>query len=264
MTGTDGTTAIPGGRLAWRAQGTGPLAVWAHGLTQSGRSQEEAGMFDWEPVAASGRRLLRYDARGHGQSPGEADPGTYTWSALAGDLLALLDALTPGTPVAGIGTSMGTATLLHAAVRAPGRFSRLVLTAPPTAWAARAAQRHAYEATADAVEREGLAAFGRLLADGPVPPAFTDLAEYPPRPRVGDSLLTPILRGAARSDLPSQEELASLDLPVLVLAWSGDPVHPVPTAEHLTSLIPDARLRIAQAPGETLAWGAVTAGFLAE
>ncbi|MGW4484405.1 alpha/beta fold hydrolase [Amycolatopsis sp. NPDC004368] len=259
MTGTEGTTA----GLAWQSEGTGPLVVWAHGLTQSGRSQEDVGMFDWGPVAASGRQLLRYDARGHGASSGEADPDLYTWPALAGDLLGLLDVLSPGTRVAGIGTSMGTATLLHAAVRAPGRFSRLVVTAPPTAWAARAAQRDAYEATADALERDGFAAFAKLAAGGPVPPAFTGLPGYPPAPQVGDGLLPSVLRGAARSDLPSEEELASLDLPVLVLAWSGDPVHPVPTAERLTSVLPDARLHIAEAPGATREWGALAAEFLA-
>jgi pimeloyl-ACP methyl ester carboxylesterase len=263
MTGEDGMTAVPGGRLAWRSSGTGPLAVWAHGLTQSGHSQEEGGIFDWTPVEASGRRLVRYDARGHGASPGEQDPGMYTWPALATDLLALLDALAPGTPVAGIGNSMGTATLLHAAILAPGRFSRLVLTAPPTAWEARDAQRSAYEATADALDREGQAAFERMIAGGPVPPPFADLADYPPAPRVGDGLLPSILRGAARSDLPDPKELAGIDLPVLVLAWSGDPVHPTSTAEHLTALLPDARLRTARVPGDTAGWGRMAAGFLA-
>jgi len=40
---------------------------------------------------------------------------------------------------------MGTGTVLHAVVKAPGRFERLVLTAPPTTWEARAAQAEIYE-----------------------------------------------------------------------------------------------------------------------
>ncbi|WP_326834218.1 alpha/beta hydrolase [Amycolatopsis rhabdoformis] len=96
-----------------------------------------------------------------------------------------------------------------------------------------------------------------------MPPAFEGLAGYLPAPRVGAGLLPSLLRGAARSDLPAPPELAGLDLPVLVLAWAGDPVHPVPTAERLTVLLPDARLLVAEAPGETKAWGASAAEFLA-
>ncbi|MGW2035611.1 alpha/beta fold hydrolase [Streptomyces sp. NPDC001811] len=263
MTAGSGSVAVPGGRIAWECSGSGPLAVWAHGLTQSGRSQEAAGMFDWSPVTASGRSLLRYDARGHGESAGTPGAEAYTWPALAGDLLTLLDGVSPQAPVAGIGTSMGTATLLHAAVRAPGRFDRLVLTAPPTAWAARDAQREAYEATAQAVDRDGMAAFQRLLTGGPIPPAFTGARGYPPAPRVAADLLPSVLRGAARSDLPPEEDIASLPLPVLVLAWDGDPVHPVATAERLAELLPAARLSIATTSGATREWGHAAAKFLA-
>jgi 3-oxoadipate enol-lactonase len=74
--------------------------------------------------------------------------------------------------------------------------------------------------------------------------------------------LPSILRGAADSDLPDEAALSALALPVLVLAWTGDPGHPLETAERLTALIDGARLRTAE-DGEQLAqWGEITADFL--
>jgi 3-oxoadipate enol-lactonase len=55
------------------------------------------------------------------------------WAELAWDLLDLSgDIDETNGPIDAIGASMGTGTLLHAAVRAPHRFRRLVLSVPPT------------------------------------------------------------------------------------------------------------------------------------
>ncbi len=118
-------TSVRGADLAWTESGTGPPAIWAHGLTSSADAQEQFGMFDWSPISAD-HRLIRYDARGHGRSTGSATPEDHTWENLGRDLLGLLDAIVGDEPVAGIGSSMGTATLLHAATSAPGRFDRLL------------------------------------------------------------------------------------------------------------------------------------------
>jgi 3-oxoadipate enol-lactonase len=82
------------------------------GLTAT--AQEEAGIFDWNPVVAAGHRLIRDEARGQGRSQGTLDPSRYTWPSLAADLLALCEQIAPGQVVSGIGSSMGSATLLHA------------------------------------------------------------------------------------------------------------------------------------------------------
>lgn len=254
---------VRGARLSWTEQGHGPLALFAHGLTGSGHEMEDTGVLDWSPVARAGHRLVRYDARGHGRSAGQPDPGLYTWPALADDLLALAGRLSPGAPVAGIGCSMGTATLLHAALRAPERFDRLVLTAPPTAWATRAEQAHLYREAADFAERAGMESFKRLGAMRPRPDVFAGLPVYPPVPSVAEELLATVLRGAAACDLPPLTDLAALDQPVLVLAWAGDPGHPVSTAEALAATLPHARLEVATTPGELRAWGDRAARFLA-
>lgn len=85
----DGSSVVRGVRLASRAEGEGALVLWGHGLTNDRWSLERIGMADWAPLPASGRRLLRLDWPGHGESGGRREPGDYTWPSLADDLLAL-------------------------------------------------------------------------------------------------------------------------------------------------------------------------------
>ena len=152
---------VRGARIAYDDEGSGPLVVRLHGLTGSRAADVATGAFDPGPLIRAGRRVVRYDARGHGRSGGEKAESEYAWPDLARDLLGLLDVLGVDDAVSGIGSSMGTATLLHAVTLAPDRFDRLVLTCPPTAWAARAAQAGVYRAGALFVERNGKEAFLR-------------------------------------------------------------------------------------------------------
>ena len=255
-------TAVRGTDLAWTSRGAGPVAVWAHPLCSSALAPEAAGLVDWEPVAAAGRRLIRYDARGHGRSAGRADPGDYCFENLARDLLALIDALSPEAPVAGIGLSMGTATLLHAALLAPGRFERLVLTAPPTAWETRPAQSALYLSMAELVEERGAAALESLLREAPLPAPHQGVPGLPLPVDVDGRLLPSLLRGAGASDLPPRELIARLRLPVLILPWEDDPAHPVSTGLELKSLIPGAQLEIARTSDDLRGWGRRAAAFL--
>jgi 3-oxoadipate enol-lactonase len=256
------TSIVRGARIAWSEAGSGPLAIYAHGLTQSRASETASGMFDWSPVARAGHRLVRYDARGHGRSSGSPDPSQYSWANLAQDLLALADQLSPDAPVSGIGSSMGTGTMLHAAVAAPRRFDRLVLTAPPTAWATRAAQGDMYRAGADLVEQQGPQALAAMAAQAPVPEVFAGLPDFPPAPDVNAELLPWVMRGASSTDLPAENAIAELDLPVLILAWAGDPGHPLSTAERLSTLIAGSRLEVARTTADLRDWGRLSADFL--
>ena len=90
-----GVLELPGAALAYDVVGeAGPLAVQLHGLTSSRARDAQLGLDVGR--ALSGARVLRYDARGHGESTGDLDPDSYRWDRLAGDLLALLDEVAPG------------------------------------------------------------------------------------------------------------------------------------------------------------------------
>lgn len=228
----------------------GPLVVQLHGLTSSRARDVQLGLD--LPRALRDHRVLRYDARGHGDSTGTADPSSYTWPRLAEDLLRLLDHVAPGEQVHGVGPSMGSATLLHAALRDPGRFSSLTLVVPPTAWQSRNAQRSTYRYNAALVENEGIEAFLELGTSAPVVPALADAPRT--APAVPEAILPSLLRGAAMSDLPPLHELATIQAPTLVLAWSDDPTHPVSTANKLAETLPNARLVVARTPYGVMAW----------
>ena len=266
----EGWSWIRGARLGWTSTGEGPLVVFAHGIAGDRWYLERHGMLDWSAIPRSGRRLVRFDARGHGVSTGGEDPlrpDQYTWAELACDFLDLVRDIDGGSgtaPIDAIGASMGTGTLLHAAVQAPHRFRRLILSAPPTAWESRTAQAGMYEQAASLIERKGLKAFEAALAQAPVPPAFANITGNPSRLTVSEELLPSILRGAALSNLPPLSTLATLQVPVLLLAWGGDPVHPVSTAQQLAATLPAARLHVADTPEQLQTWGALAAAFLDE
>lgn len=237
----------------------GPLVVQLHGLTSSRERDAQLGL----DLARSlrGHRILRYDARGHGRSTGSADPGDYAWDRLADDLLSLLDRVAPGERVHGVGPSMGTGTLLHAAVRDPDRFRSLTFAVPPTAWKTRAARADVYRGNAALVERDGVEALMELARIAPTPPA---LAGSPTSlPEVAPELLPTVFRGAATTDLPPRAEIGRLRIPALILAWTSDRAHPVKTARRLHALIQDSRLVIARTPYDIMAWPGLFAEHVA-
>ena len=157
---------------------------------------------------------------------------------------------------------MGCATVLHAALRAPDRFDRLVLVIPPTAWETRAAQAELYEGSAAFVEERGKAAWMEVAAEAPRPDVFADLPPFPFTADIPEPLLPHVLRGAAASDLPPPDSVAGLEQPALVLAWAGDPGHPVSTAERLVDLLPTAELHVATRVRDVLGWPERVASFL--
>lgn len=108
------------------------------------------------PALAARFRVIRFDARGHGESP--VPSGPYTIEDLGADVLALLDRL--GVARAHVcGLSLGGMVGMWLARYAPDRVDRLVLCCtsarfePPRAWAERArlVRSRGVDAIADAV-----------------------------------------------------------------------------------------------------------------
>lgn len=256
---------IRGIDLAVRDEGEGLPFIWGHGLICSMAQEDDAGIFPFDRMP-KGIRLVRYDARGHGRSQATLDPAAYRWPELAGDLLALADALSIDVAVLG-GISMGCATSLHAAVQAPNRVKGLVLVAPPTAWRTRPRQARIYRFSAGLVGSLGLGPFRALGSLARL--AQKDSALDAMQRSVMDHLrrsdaraVKTALSGAARSDLPDEQSVAKLGMPALILAWSGDPTHPVSTAERLAELLPDAELHVAKQLDDIAEWAERVRSFL--
>lgn len=245
------TFFVPGAELAteFSDEGGHPV-VQLHGLTSS-RSRDRVLDLDLGR-GLSGTRLLRYDARGHGQSGGRQEPQDYRWTNLARDLLLLLDAWFPDEQVHGVGPSMGAGTLLHAAVVDPDRFSGLTLLLPPTAWETRVAKADEYQRAASLVESHGIEAFLRTDVEVAPPPAT--IGTPATVPDVADHIFPSLFRGAALSDLPSPEGIARINVPTSLLAWIDDPGHPLSTAEALADLLPYATLQVARTPDDVALW----------
>ncbi|KOY55990.1 alpha/beta fold hydrolase [Streptomyces sp. XY332] len=257
---TEGRFRHRGAELVYDDAGEGLLAVYAHGGFTSQDVEHRMDLFDWEPVLRAGRRLVRYDARGHGRSTGRPVDEDYTYVSLADDLMSLLDHLDAREPVDAIGASMGCGTCLHAAVRQPDRFSRLVLLLPPTAWATREGYARANRAAADTIERQGAEHWLATRGEARRPAAAADVPEFPPTPP--ELILPAVLRGLARSDLPTTTALAALERPVLILTWADDPGHPVTTAATLAHYLPQTELHIARTRADVQTWGLRIANFV--
>lgn len=226
--------------------------------------EDDLGLFDWS-CAESVARVVRYDARGHGGCDcGHFEDRAYRWSALVDDMLR---APGQGPFVAG-GASMGAATALYAAVRAPRRIQGLVLVTPPTAWEARPAQAEKYEAAAELVERRGIPGYLTALQDAgqprilaeELPEARTILLRH--LRRMDEKVVPSILRGAASSDLPSRAEVHDVVVPTLILAWTGDPAHSVSTAETLAEHMVMSELHVADDLAGVRRWPDLVRAFL--
>jgi pimeloyl-ACP methyl ester carboxylesterase len=255
---------IRGAEIAVEQAGTGLDFVWGHGLTQSRELEDRRPLVD---LASLDARVVRYDARGHGRSESTPDLDGYGWDELARDQLALATALGIDRYVAG-GASMGAATALHTAVIARDRIRALVLVIPPTGWETRAEQVGVYEQGAALIEAgalERVIAAGALVAP---PDPLVDDPDFHTRRAAGmrswdPQRLAHAMRGATRAQLPTREQIASIRCPVLVLAWTGDPGHPVSTADELARLLPYATVHVDSTADSLGEWTTHVARFLA-
>ena len=100
-------------------------------------------MWDAQLTALEERfRVIRYDTRGHGESP--VPDGPYSIDDLADDVVALLDRLGISSAHL-VGLSLGGMTAMRVAVRNPDRVNRVALLCtgaqltPSSAWTDRAA-----------------------------------------------------------------------------------------------------------------------------
>jgi pimeloyl-ACP methyl ester carboxylesterase len=166
-------------------------------------------------------------------------PGPLVLSAAVAALDAAAAAYGPRLRLVG-GVSLGA----HVAARwAAGRpLDGLLLALPAWTGPAGTAGSVAAATAAAAAQVDRLGTAGALAAAraGGVDWVAEELAAA--WPAYGE-LLAPTLRAAAAAPGPSAAELRALDLPVGLVAFADDPMHPLAVAEEWAALLPRASLR---------------------
>jgi pimeloyl-ACP methyl ester carboxylesterase len=220
--------------IAYRTAGSGPPDVlFVHGWAGSGS------YFD-ETIAALDLDRLRataVDLIGHGDSP--AGDGEWSLDAIDDAVLGVADTIGAGRFVA-VGFSMGGKFVQHLAARHPERVAGLVLAAGTQASSLELPQELLEDWFGRAGSAEGLGEVVRPFLTGPVNEAaferFCETAARVPREA---------LEGTMRVTLDEDfaDELASLDVPTLVIAGTRDDLFTVDLLRaEIVDRIPGARL----------------------
>ena len=252
-------------RLHSESMGNGQTFVWAHALMGSMAQDLEGGVLAWRELCDIAR-VIRFDARGHGQSEASGDPEDFRWDNLARAFWQVSDSYTDDKVIIG-GASMGCATSLYAACQRPGQVKAMILVIPPTAWELRAKMKRNYNFMAKLVKLSRGLPF-RLLKL--IPTARGDagfqrnimsvmarhLAKADYQGAVG------AMRGAALSDLPSLQEIEKLTMPVLILAWPDDATHPLSVAETLHNTLPNSQLEVMKHADDPYSWPQLARNFI--
>jgi pimeloyl-ACP methyl ester carboxylesterase len=128
--------SFDGCQLHYDVEGVGSPVVLLHGFTSSvDGNWRQPGI--WQALVDAGKRVIGFDARGHGRSEKPHDPAAYENQAMVQDVAAFFDHL--GLTEADlVGYSMGAATAIRFAA-SDRRLRRLVLGGiggDPARWAA--------------------------------------------------------------------------------------------------------------------------------
>ena len=207
----------------------------------------------------SGRRVILYDARGHGESPPAPD-GDYSYDALAGDLEAVMDAEGAGRAVL-IGASMGAHTAIRLALREPDRVVALAVVTPGYDPARGAEGLRYWDALAAGLRERGVEGFVAAYGLERLPERWRETIETVLRQRIAahrDPLaLADGLEAVPRSrPFEDFDELAAIAVPTLVVASrdEADPGHPLALAHSYAEAIPGARFVVEEEGHSPIAW----------
>lgn len=251
--------------LATESLGQGPVFVWGHALMSNMAQDLEGEVLAWRELSDIAQ-IIRYDARGHGESECTGVAEDYAWKSLGENMWQVTDSYSTEKVVLG-GASMGCATSLYAACQRPEQVRGLVLVIPPTAWESRAKMQRNYRIIARIVSLSRGIPFKvlKLLRLKASPDNFQKnlalilvkhLARSNYRGVVG------AMQGAALSDLPPRKELEKLTMPALILAWPDDGAHPLAVAESLRDTLPNAQLEVMKNGSDPYHWPKLVRQFI--
>jgi pimeloyl-ACP methyl ester carboxylesterase len=219
----------------------GPVVAFLHGVSGSSRT------YGWlRPEITDGRRILRIDLRGHGDS--DPAPGTYLLHKYGADVAAILREV-GGGPAVVVGHSLGGSTGWWLAQNEPGLLAGAFLEDPPL-YMGEPAEHERNESArlfpllrdrAAGWQRDGVdaATAAALMADAP----FGEDASVRMRDAVHDDAIAAradaqlrmdpevLTRAADRSTLADTDTASPVTVPVLILA-ADDAMAPAFPSRH--------------------------------
>ncbi|GHF20722.1 3-oxoadipate enol-lactonase [Amycolatopsis deserti] len=224
-------------KVHYETAGDGDVVVLSNSIGSNLRMWEP----QVKPLTDNGFRVVRYDTRGHGQSP--VPPGPYSIADLGGDVVELLDTL--GVEAAHfVGLSLGGMTGAWLGQHAPERIRSLALTFTSVKpgnvdmWTGRAKQ----------VRAEGM----DQIAAGSIGRWFTPdwIAAHP---ELAEELRQMTATTPAEGYASCCEAIAGLDLtaglaaitaPTLVISGADDAALPPSHGQAIAEAVPGARFEV--------------------
>ncbi|UCZ92172.1 3-oxoadipate enol-lactonase [Gordonia sp. WA4-43] len=214
----------------------GPAVVLSNSLGSTHR------MWDSQVAALEERfRVVRYDTRGHGDSP--VPPGPYSIDELADDVIALLDRFDIERAHL-VGLSLGGMTMMRVAARNRERVDRLALLCtaaylpPAQGWTDRAALVRAdgTSAVAAAVVQRWFTP-GYLAANTEARQQFEAMVAATPAEGYAACC-------EAIAAMDQRSDLSSIIAPTLAIAGAGDPATPPDLLRDIVDAVPNGRLLV--------------------
>ena len=214
----------------------GPAVVLSNSLGSTHR------MWDSQVAALEERfRVVRYDTRGHGDSP--VPPGPYSIDELADDVIALLDRFDLERAHL-VGLSLGGMTMMRVAARNPERVDRLALLCtaaylpPAQGWTDRAALVRAdgTSAVAAAVVQRWFTP-GYLAANTEARQQFEAMVAATPAEGYAACC-------EAIAAMDQRSDLSSIIAPTLAIAGADDPATPPDLLRDIVDAVPNGRLLV--------------------
>lgn len=237
-------------RLSVAETGQGRPVLFQHGLC--GDARQPADVFPLDSF-----RCVTVECRGHGNSePGETD--VLGIATFADDIARILDERRSGPlPIGGI--SMGAAIAMRIAVQRPDLVSALIIARP--AWVAGAGPESmqpnaevgalltGHEAAEARAIFEKSDTARRLAAAGP--DNLASLRGFFSRTPL-DVTAALLTRISADGPGVTEDQIARLSIPTLVIGHTRDVVHPLAMAQRLAAIIPGSRLATIPAKADGL------------
>jgi 3-oxoadipate enol-lactonase len=230
-----------GVRIAYRIDGTTDVArpwlVFSHSLAC------DHTMWDQQVDAFADFRILRFDTRGHGKS--DAPAGEYTLDMLAGDLKALLDALSIER-CHFVGLSMGGMIGQQFVLKHPTRFATMTLADTTSRYPAET--RTVWDERLALVRSRGMDAIVPSTLERWFTAAFR--AQHPDVvARIGQLIRSTPVAGYAGcaygiSRINVTSRLQDVDCRTLVMVGDSDLGTPRPMAEEIVRALPGSRLHV--------------------